>query len=145
MALGGSSLGRVALRAAERVEQSLGPAMGLRSYRALFVHEDAEVRLAAVRGALRCMFAAGSTEDIDEVAAAWEGCGKGSTAEMAALTMSVPEERLMVAGYDDRRSEHYRGDFQRVADPRLFVEALAKRLGIKAGDKVEHPAFRARR
>ncbi len=50
-------------------------------------------------------------------------------AEMAALMMSVPEEKLVVAGYDDRASEHYRGDFQRVADPRLFLDALAARLG----------------
>jgi acetolactate synthase-1/2/3 large subunit len=50
-------------------------------------------------------------------------------AEMVALTMSVPEDRLMVAGYDDRKTEHYRGDFQRAADPGLFLEALAARLG----------------
>jgi len=50
-------------------------------------------------------------------------------AEMVALATSVPEERLMVVGYDDRKTQHYRGDFQRVADPRLFLAALAARLG----------------
>lgn len=84
MALGVGSLGRVALRAAERVESSLGPAMGLRSYRALFVQKDPEVRLAAVRGVLRCMLAVGSFEAIEDVAAAWEACRAGTTEEMAA-------------------------------------------------------------
>jgi acetolactate synthase-1/2/3 large subunit len=50
-------------------------------------------------------------------------------AEMVALTRSVPEDGLMVAGYDDRRTEHYRGNFQCVADPRLFLEVVARRLG----------------
>jgi acetolactate synthase-1/2/3 large subunit len=50
-------------------------------------------------------------------------------AEMVALTTGVPEDRLMVAGYDDGKTEHYRGEFQRVADPGLFLEALARRLG----------------
>ena len=50
-------------------------------------------------------------------------------AEMVALTTSVPEDKLMVAGYDDRKTELYRGDFRCVTDSKLFFEALARRLG----------------
>ncbi|HHH29817.1 MAG TPA: hypothetical protein ENK57_15935 [Polyangiaceae bacterium] len=93
MALG--SLGRVVLRAAERVEESLGPAMGLRSYRALLVQKDPEVRIAAVRGALRCMSAIGRFDDVDDVVAAWE---KGRDLAVGPAEMAGHCRRLLHRG-----------------------------------------------
>jgi pyruvate oxidase len=49
--------------------------------------------------------------------------------EMVALGQSVPEDKLMVAGFDDHITQQYRGDYQRVADPKLFLDALRDRLG----------------
>lgn len=52
-----------------------------------------------------------------------------ATAEMAALADLAAGKPTIVIGYDDDTNEHYQGDDQRVADPKLFLDALLERLG----------------
>lgn len=51
------------------------------------------------------------------------------TDAMAALQGYIGEKPLIVAGFDDAADDRYRGDDQRVADPKLFLTALLQRLG----------------
>jgi thiamine pyrophosphate-dependent acetolactate synthase large subunit-like protein len=51
------------------------------------------------------------------------------TAEMAALNKITPHVCKIVVGFDDASNPRYRGEDQRVADPKLFLSALLKRLG----------------
>jgi acetolactate synthase-1/2/3 large subunit len=52
-----------------------------------------------------------------------------STAEMAALDTAVGTTPVLVAGFDDAADERYRGEERTVADPKLFLAALTRRLG----------------
>lgn len=52
-----------------------------------------------------------------------------ATAEMAALGARVPQEKFLVVGYDDEADDRYRGNSQRVSDPKLFLDALLERMG----------------
>jgi acetolactate synthase I/II/III large subunit len=52
-----------------------------------------------------------------------------ATAETTALTALAGDKPWIVVGYDDEPDERYQGDDQRVADPRLFLDALLERLG----------------
>jgi thiamine pyrophosphate-dependent acetolactate synthase large subunit-like protein len=51
------------------------------------------------------------------------------TAAMADLQGYIGEKPLIVAGFDDAADGRYRGDTQKVADPKLFLAALLQRLG----------------
>jgi acetolactate synthase-1/2/3 large subunit len=51
------------------------------------------------------------------------------TAEMAALNKFAPDVSKIVIGFDDVTNQRYQGEFQRVADPKLFLSALLERLG----------------
>ena len=50
-------------------------------------------------------------------------------AEMAALTKIAPNVKKIVIGFDDMANPRYQDDYQRVADPKLFLSALLERLG----------------
>ena len=50
-------------------------------------------------------------------------------AEMATLTRLGPEVGKIVIGFDDAVNLRYQGNNQRVADPKLFLQALLERLG----------------
>jgi len=52
-----------------------------------------------------------------------------ATAEMTALGALAGKKPWIVVGYDDAADERYRGDDRRVADPKLFLEALLEELG----------------
>jgi acetolactate synthase I/II/III large subunit len=51
------------------------------------------------------------------------------TAEMAALGAKIAEGKMIVVGFDDESDEGYRGDNQRVADPKLFLDAVLEWVG----------------
>ncbi len=51
------------------------------------------------------------------------------TAEMAAFTKTAPNTKKIVIGFDDMPNPRYQGEYQRVADPKLFLSALLERLG----------------
>ena len=51
------------------------------------------------------------------------------TAEMATLTKSAPDVNKIIIGFDDVANPRYQGEYQRVADPKLFLRALLERLG----------------
>ena len=51
------------------------------------------------------------------------------TAEMAALTNISRNVSKIVIGFDDVPNSRYQGEYQRVADPKLFLSALLKQLG----------------
>lgn len=51
------------------------------------------------------------------------------TAEMAALGAKVADEKMIVVGFDDEADEGYRGANQRVADPKLFLDAVLEWMG----------------
>lgn len=52
-----------------------------------------------------------------------------STAEMAALEPLAAGKEMILIGYDDAADGRYAGEDQRVADPKLFLDALLERLG----------------
>jgi acetolactate synthase-1/2/3 large subunit len=52
-----------------------------------------------------------------------------ATAEMGALETLVAGKAMIVIGYDDEADHRYSGEDQRVADPKLFLDALLERLG----------------
>jgi len=54
---------------------------------------------------------------------------RADAAEMAELKERAPEKNLILIGFDDAPNARYRGDDQRVADPKLFLTALLERLG----------------
>lgn len=54
---------------------------------------------------------------------------RAGAAEMSELTERAPEKNMILIGFDDAQNERYQGDDQRVADPRLFLDALLARLG----------------
>jgi acetolactate synthase-1/2/3 large subunit len=51
-----------------------------------------------------------------------------ATAEMAALIKIAPDLSKIVVGFDDVANPRYQGEYQRVADPKLFLSALLERL-----------------
>ena len=51
------------------------------------------------------------------------------TAEMTALEALAGDKPWILVGFDDAADERYRGDDRRVADPKLFLNALLDRLG----------------
>lgn len=51
------------------------------------------------------------------------------TAEMAALAKIAPHVSKIIIGFDDVANSRYQGDYQCVADPKLFLSALLERLG----------------
>jgi thiamine pyrophosphate-dependent acetolactate synthase large subunit-like protein len=53
---------------------------------------------------------------------------RAGTAEMAELTKHAAGNLILI-GFDDVSESRYRGDDQRVADPKLFLAALLERLG----------------
>jgi len=54
---------------------------------------------------------------------------RAGTAELVELRERAPEKNLVLIGFDDAADSRYRGEDQRVADPKLFLTALLKRLG----------------
>jgi acetolactate synthase-1/2/3 large subunit len=54
---------------------------------------------------------------------------RAGAAEMSELQGRAPEKHLILIGFDDAQNARYQGDDQRVADPRLFLDALLERLG----------------
>lgn len=87
-----SVFGDVGIAAAERLERSLGPTVGLRGYRKLLDHEDPRVRAAAALAAVRCARAIGDDAAIDAVAQSWRGL-KAAHEGMVAVVLSLVEER----------------------------------------------------
>lgn len=53
---------------------------------------------------------------------------RAGAAEMSELTERAPEKNMILIGFDDAQNERYDGEDQRVADPKLFLEALLVRL-----------------
>jgi acetolactate synthase I/II/III large subunit len=51
------------------------------------------------------------------------------TAEMAALAKIAPNVNKIIIGFDDVANPRYQGEYQCVADPKLFLSALLERLG----------------
>jgi thiamine pyrophosphate-dependent acetolactate synthase large subunit-like protein len=54
---------------------------------------------------------------------------RAGTAELAELRHRAPEKNLILIGFDDAPDSRYRGEDERVADPKLFLTALLGRLG----------------
>lgn len=54
---------------------------------------------------------------------------RAGTAELAELGQRAPEKNLILVGFDDDADSHYRGEDQRVADPKLFLTTLLECLG----------------
>ena len=54
---------------------------------------------------------------------------RAGAAEMSELRERAGEKRMMINGFDDAQTTHYQGPDERVADPKLFLEALLARLG----------------
>jgi len=54
---------------------------------------------------------------------------RAGAAEMAELKGRAPEKNMILVGFDDAQNERYQGDDERVADPKLFLDALLERLG----------------
>jgi acetolactate synthase-1/2/3 large subunit len=54
---------------------------------------------------------------------------RAGTAELTELRERALEKNLILIGFDDGPDSRYRGEDQRVADPRLFLAALLERLG----------------
>jgi acetolactate synthase I/II/III large subunit len=54
---------------------------------------------------------------------------RAGAAEMSDLRGRAPEKNLILVGFDDEQNARYQGEDQRVADPRLFLDALIERLG----------------
>jgi len=54
---------------------------------------------------------------------------KGAMAELAELRERAPEKNILLFGFDDATNSRYRGEDQRVADPKLFLAGLLERLG----------------
>ncbi len=54
---------------------------------------------------------------------------RAGAAEMSELRGRAPEKNMILVGFDDAQNERYQGDDERVADPRLFLDALLERIG----------------
>lgn len=54
---------------------------------------------------------------------------RAGAAEMSELRERAGEKHMMINGFDDAQTAHYQGPDERVADPKLFLEALLARLG----------------
>ncbi len=50
-------------------------------------------------------------------------------AEMSELKERAGEKNTMLVGFDDAQTAHYHGPDERVADPKLFLDALLARIG----------------
>ena len=51
---------------------------------------------------------------------------RAGAAEMTELRERAPEKNLVLIGFDDAQTAHYQSADERVADPRLFLEADRK-------------------
>jgi CheY-like chemotaxis protein len=60
-----SVIGTIGLAAAERLERSVGPAVALRSYKALLTDEEHSIVTRATLGAIRCALAIGDALELD--------------------------------------------------------------------------------
>jgi hypothetical protein len=67
-----SILGEIGLAAAEQLEQHLGPAVALRSFKPLLGDRDARVRGAAALGTLRCALALGDRLELEAWCSFWQ-------------------------------------------------------------------------
>jgi len=54
---------------------------------------------------------------------------RAGTAELTELRERAPEKNVILIGFDDAANSRYRGEDQRVADPKLFLAGLLERLG----------------
>ena len=54
---------------------------------------------------------------------------RAGAAEMSELKERAPEKNMILIGFDDAQTAHYHGDDERVADPKLFLDALLARIG----------------
>ncbi len=54
---------------------------------------------------------------------------RAGAAELTDLRSCAPERNVILVGFDDAANARYEGEYQRVADPRLFLAALLERLG----------------
>ncbi len=54
---------------------------------------------------------------------------RAGAAEMSELRGRAPEKNMILVGFDDVQNERYQGDDERVADPKLFLDALLERIG----------------
>jgi acetolactate synthase-1/2/3 large subunit len=54
---------------------------------------------------------------------------RAGAAEMTELRERAPEKNLVLIGFDDAQTAHYQSADERVADPRLFLEAVLARIG----------------
>ena len=54
---------------------------------------------------------------------------RAGTAELTELRERAPEKNLILIGFDDGADSRYRGEDQRVSDPKLFLSALLTRMG----------------
>lgn len=54
---------------------------------------------------------------------------RAGAAEMSELKGRAPEKNMILVGFDDAQNERYQGDDERVADPKLFLNALLERIG----------------
>jgi len=87
-----SVFGDVGIAAAERLERSLGPTVGLRAYRKLFSADDARVRASAALAAVRCARAIADDAAIHDAARCWEKL-RGSHPGMVEVVVSLVAER----------------------------------------------------
>ena len=53
---------------------------------------------------------------------------RAGAAEMTELKERAAEKNMILVGFDDAQNERYQGDDERVADPKLFLDALLERL-----------------
>jgi thiamine pyrophosphate-dependent acetolactate synthase large subunit-like protein len=54
---------------------------------------------------------------------------RAGTAELTELGERAPDDKLILIGFDDVAESRYKGENQRVADPKLFLDALLACLG----------------
>ncbi len=54
---------------------------------------------------------------------------RAGAAEMSELKERAGEKNMMLVGFDDAQTAHYHGPDERVADPKLFLDALLARIG----------------
>jgi thiamine pyrophosphate-dependent acetolactate synthase large subunit-like protein len=54
---------------------------------------------------------------------------RAGAVELTELNERVAEDNLILIGFDDVAESRYRGENQRVADPKLFLAALMERMG----------------
>jgi hypothetical protein len=133
LTLGRLELGSVGLEAAKRAERRLGPAMGLRSYRALLGAANRSIALEAFRGACRCALALDDSPDFDDLAQAWERCGD-ETAEVAVICRALVRQ-----GRGDAALRLAEAEVSRSGSARAWY--LLARVRDQLGDAEAREAF----